>query len=96
MATDKTRSRKMSSVAGPALVLLGLAGSVGVLDHFAGRWSEFFRIPLRVAIETLPSIFVGAWPISELYILGHLRVLEGLLQVSASCWQIVLTLARVA
>ncbi len=28
--------------------------------------------------------------------LGHLRVLESLLKGSASCWQIVLTLARVA
>ncbi len=96
MATNKTRSRKTSFVAGAALALLGVAGSVGTLDHLTGRWSEFFCIPLRVAIETLPSIFLGAWQISELYILGHLGVLEGLLQVSASCWQIVLTLARVA
>ena len=95
MAINKTRSRKTSFAAGVALALLGLAGSVGTLDHLAGRWSEFFCIP-RVAIETLPSIFLGAWQISELYILGHLGVLEGLLQVSASCWQIVLTLARVA
>ena len=96
MATNKTRSRKTSFVAGAALALLGLAGSVGTLDHLTGRWSEFFCIPLRVAIETLPSIFLGAWQISEPYVLGHLRVLEGLLQISASCWEIVLTLARVA
>ena len=96
MPTNKTGSRKISFVAGAALALLGLAGSVGTLDHLTRRWSEFFCISLRVATETLPSIFLGAWPISELYILGHLGVLEDLLQVSASCWQIVLTLARVA
>ena len=96
MATHETRSRKVSSVAGAALALLGLAGSVGSLDHLARRWSEFFCISLRVAMETLPSISLGAWQISEPYILGHLRVLESLLKVSASCWQIVLTVARVA
>ncbi len=96
MATHETRSRKSSSVAGAAVALLVLAGSVGCLDQLARRWSEFLGISLRVAMETLPSVSLGAWQISEPYLLGHLRFLEGLLQVSASCWQIVLTLARVA
>ena len=96
MATHKTRSRKISSVASSALALLGLAGSVGSLDHLARRWSELFCISLHVAMEALPSISLGAWQISEPYVLGHLRVLESLLKVSASCWQIVLTLGRVA
>ena len=96
MAKNKTRSKAINSLAGSALALLGLAGSLGGLDHLAGRWSEFFCIPLRVAIETLPSIVLAAWQISEPCILGHLGVLEGLLEVPASCWQIVLTLARVA
>lgn len=95
MATHEARSRK-TKVASAALALLGLAGSVGSLDHLARRWSEFFCISLRVAMQTLPSVYQGAWQISEPYILGHLSVLERLLKVSASCWQIVLTLARVA
>jgi hypothetical protein len=96
MTTHRTRSRKISSVASAALALLVLTGSVGHLDHLARPWSEFLCISLRVGIETLPSISLGAWQISEPYLLGHLRVLESLLKGSASCWQIVLTLARVA
>ena len=97
MARLETRWRKIGSKAGAALALSGLAGLVaGSLQQLAGPWSDFFPISIRVAVDTLPSLALGAWQISEPYVLGHLRVLEGLLQISASCWEIVLTLARVA
>ena len=96
MATQETRSRTMSSVAGAALALLGLAGPAGSLDHLARRWSDFFCISLRLAIETLPSVSLGAWQISGAYLVCHLRVLEALLQISSSCWRIVVSLAGVA
>jgi hypothetical protein len=96
MAAHETRWRTMSSVAGAALALLGLAEFAGSLDHLARRWSDFFCISLRVAIETLLSISLGAWQISGSYLLCHLRVPEALLQVSESCWRIVVTLAGVA
>ena len=82
MATQETRSRTMSSVAGAALALLGLAGPARSLD--------------RLAIETLPSVSLGAWQISGAYLVCHLRVLEALLQISSSCWRIVVSLAGVA
>ena len=97
MARLEARWRKIGSIAGAAVALTGLAGLVaGSLQQLAGQWSDFFCISIRVAVDTLPSLALGAWRISEPYVLGHLRVLEGLLQISASCWEIVLTLARVA
>ena len=96
MATLQARWRKVGSIAGVGLALSGLVGLVGSLEQLAGRWSDFFCISLRVAMDILPSISLGAWQISGPYVLGHLRVLDGLLQISASCWQIVLTVARAA
>ena len=95
MATH-ARWRTRSSVAGAALALLGLAGLAGSLDHLARRWSDFFCISLRVALETLPSISLGAWQISEPYLLCHLRILEAILEISESCWRIVVTLVGLA
>ena len=95
MARHAARSRTMSSIAGGALALLGLAGLAASLDHLARRWSDFFCISLRVAIETLPSVSLGAWQMSGVYLLCHLRVLVALLQISSSCWRIVVTLAGV-
>lgn len=94
MATHK--ARWVFSLAGAALVLLGLEGSVDSLDQLTSRWSDFFCLSLRAAMETLPSISLGAWQISGLDLLGHLRVLESLLQISASCWQMGLILAGAA
>lgn len=97
MATVEARWRKIASIAGAALALSGLAELVGVsLEQLAGQWSDLFCISLRVAMDTLPSISLEAWQISGPYVLGDLRVFEGLLKISACCWQIVLTLARVA
>ena len=96
MATSEERSKKMSSVAGATLRLVALAGLLGSLDAVARRWTALFCISLRVATETLPAISVAAWQISVPYLLGYLRLLEGILQITASCWQLFVSLARVA
>jgi hypothetical protein len=97
MATLEARRRKIASIAGAALALSGLARLVvGSLEQLAGQWKDFFSISLRIAMDTLPSIPLRAWQISGPYILGHLRVFEDLLQISACGWQVVLTLARLA
>lgn len=95
-ATLGARSRKIGSSRGAALALSGFAGlMVGSFEQLADRASDCFGISLRVAMDTLPAISLGAWRIAEPYLLGHLSVLEGLLQISAPCWTIVLTLAGV-
>ena len=96
MATSEAKSKKMSSAAGATLRLVALAGLLGPLDELARRWTDLFCISLRVATETLPAISVAAWQISVPYLLGHLRLAEGILQITVSCWQLFVTLARVA
>lgn len=96
MATPEAKWKNMRSVAGAAITLVALVEVVGTLDGLARRWADFFCVSLRVATETLPAISLAAWRISAPYLLCHLRVLEGLLQITASCWQLLLTFARVA
>jgi hypothetical protein len=95
-ATQKTRSQGIRSAAGAALTLLGLAALVGGLDQSVCRLSEFLGISLRVALETIPSILLAVWHLLEPCALGHLRFLDGLLQISVSCWQFVVILAAAA
>jgi hypothetical protein len=95
-ATQKTRSQRISSPTGAALTILGLAALVGSLDQSVCRLSEFLGISLRVALEAIPSILLAAWHLLEPCALCQLRFLDGLLQVSISCWQFVVTLAAAA
>jgi hypothetical protein len=96
MATQKTRSEKISSVMLVALALSGLAVLAGSLDHAACRLSYFLGLPARAALETLPSILLGALHILQPCAFGDLKFLESFLQISASCWPFVLTFAGVA
>ena len=93
-ATPKTKWQRISSVT--ALTVLGLTGLAGSLDHGACQWSDFLGISLRVALEMIPSIIMTAWHLLEPCALGHLRFLEGFLQISLSCWQFVAALAGAA
>ena len=75
-ATLGARSRKIGSSRGAALALSGFAGlMVGSFEQLADRASDCFGISLRVAMDTLPAISLGAWRIAEPYLLGHLSVL---------------------
>ena len=96
MATQKTRSQRISSTTRVALTLLGLTGLAGSLDQAACHLSCFVGITARALLETLPSIFLSAWHILQPCALGHWRLLEGLLQISVSGWQFALTLAGMA
>ncbi len=95
-ATQRTRSQSISSITRAALALSGLAGLAGSLDQVACHVSSFLGVPARAALETLPSILLASRHILQPCALGHLRLLEGLLQISISCWQVILTLAGVA
>ncbi len=95
MATQKTQSQRISSITGAALTLLGLAALAGSLDQAACRVSCFLGIPMRAALEALPSILLAAWHILQPCALGHLRLVEGVVQISVCCLQFVLTLAGV-
>ena len=90
MATQDTRSRKTGTAKAAAFATLGLAGLAGI-EKIASALVSFFCIPLRMALETLPSILLIAWHIFQPCGFSHLRLLEGLFQVSLS-WKFALIL----
>jgi hypothetical protein len=92
MATHKARTEKVSPLAGAALGLAGLA--VG-LDQLTWRLSTLLGIPLKAGLEVLPSILQGAEQVLQACAHSHLSLLEGLLEMSASCLQFLLTIAGV-
>jgi len=90
MAMQETKSRITGAGRGAAFAILGLAGLVGMEQITTGLVCVF-SISLKMTLETLPSILLAAWHILQSCAFGHLRLLEGLLQVSV-LWQF-LTLA---
>ena len=92
MATQETKSLKTRGARGAALAILGLAGLAG-MEQIAGGLACIFGVSLNMALETLPSILLMAWHILQPCMLGHMRLLESLLQVSLS-WQFILTVTR--
>ena len=95
MGTQMKTKPKMSPARGAVLTLLGLA-TAGSLDVGTCVLTHFLGIPVKVAIKALPSILLAVWHISRPCPLVHLRFLDGLLQISVSWWQCVLTLAGMA
>ena len=90
MGTRETKSRMTGAVKGAAFAILGLAALIG-MEQITSRLVCVFGISLKIALETLPSILLTAWDILQPCAFGHLRLLEGVLQVSVSL-QFVLTL----
>ena len=90
MATHDTESQKTGTVKRVAFAILGLAGLAG-MDQIASELVCVFGIPLKTALETLPTIILTAWHILQPGTFGYLRLLAGLVQVSGS-WQFALTL----
>ena len=94
MGTRKKTTQKMNST-GAVLALLGLA-SAGSLDLSTGGLPHLLGIPLKVAIEALPAIVLAAWHMLPPCAFGRPWLLEGIVQISACCWQCVLALAGLA
>ena len=93
MATQKAR---ILSMLGGALTVLGLASLSGALNHAACLLSAFFGFPVKTLLEVLPSVILAAWHVLEPCLFAHIRLLDGLLQVSLSCGQLLLAFAGVA
>jgi len=96
MAAEKRRTQKVGFVMGGALIFIGLSRVGGSLDPPVSQLAAFLGIPLRAAVETVPSILPGVWHMLQPCVIGHLRLLEALLQISGHSWQFVVSLAGVA
>jgi len=90
MAAQETKSWKTGAITVGVFAILGFAGLAGI-EQIAGGLVCVLGITLRMALATLPSILLRALPILQPCAFGHLRLLGGLLQVSAS-WKLVLML----
>jgi hypothetical protein len=90
VATHKTKSRKIVTKRAASFAVLGLTGLAG-MEQVVSAFGCLFGAPLNMALETLPSILMAAWHMLQPCALGHLGLLERLLQIPLS-WQVVLTL----
>lgn len=95
MGTRKKTTQKMNSATGAVLALLGLATAAS-LDLGTGGLPHLLGIPLKVAIEALPAMVLAASHMLQPCAFGRPWLLEGILQISACCWQCVLALAGLA
>jgi len=95
MAKRDAKSQKIGLMAIVASALLGFAGLVGSLGQVRCGLGYFLGVSLSAAFDILPSLLLEAWHILQPCTPIHLRLLEGLLQVSIS-WQFVLNLAGAA
>ena len=66
-------------------MLLCLAGLLDGMNHCECLLSALFRIPLNTVLEALPSFILAAWHLLGPCLFAHIRILDGLLQVSL-CW----------
>ena len=96
MATQKGGPHGIKTAIGGAFMLLGLASLFAGLNRCECLLSAFFRIPLNTVLETLPSVILAAWHVLGPCAFAHIRLLDGLLEVSLSCGQLALALGGVA
>ena len=91
MAAQETKSWKTGAVTVAVFAILGLTGLIG-MQQLTSRLACFLGIPLEIALETLPSIFLRVLHILQPCAFGHLRLLEGL-QVPVS-WHFILAVTH--
>lgn len=91
MAAQERKLWKTGAITVAVFAILELTGLIG-MQQIASRLGCLLGIPLEIVLETLPSILLRVFHIFQPCAFGHLGLLEGLLQVSAS-WKLVLILS---
>ena len=86
MAKQLTHSQYLISIGGSTLAGLGLGEAACHLNHLC-------CVVVRMALEVLPTIILGAFEASEGLAFDYPRLLECLCQF-ASIWPLVVCLAR--
>ena len=90
MTTKIAESRKTGPLKGAASAVIALAGLLG-MEQITNGLVCAFGVPLKTALESLPTIVLTVWHLLQPCALDHLRRLEGLLQFCVSL-RFVLTL----
>jgi hypothetical protein len=93
MAMQQTFFGRAKSLAGAALVGLGIFIFHGNLDRAATQWSHLLCATPGEALGILPTVILAAPRISQAYAADHQRFLQGFLRdIFVSCWPLLLVL----
>lgn len=92
MTRQHNTSENIKSIAGGILVGLGLHILAGNLAGDAAQLSHLLGVPAREALGVLPSVALAASHAARAYALDQQRCLDGLLQMVASFWPLLLVI----
>jgi hypothetical protein len=84
---------RAKSLAGPALVGLGIFIFHGNLDRAATEWTHLLSTTPGEAPGVLPAVILAAPRILQAYAADHQRFLQGFLRhIFVSCWPLLLVI----
>jgi hypothetical protein len=93
MGRQHRRSRNIKSIAGAALVGLGLFVLLGNLDVFAAQLSCPLGTTAGEVLEILPCVFLSAASRAlQACVLDHQPLLQGFVQMLVSFWSLLLVI----
>jgi hypothetical protein len=93
MAMQQTFFGRAKSIAGAALVGLGIFIFHANLDRTATQWSHLLSTPAGEAPGVLATVILAAPRVLEAYAADHQRFLQGFLRhLFLSCWPLLLVI----
>jgi hypothetical protein len=93
MAMQQTSFGRAKSLAGAALVGLGIFIFHGNLDRAATEWNHLLSSTPGETLGVLPTIVLAAPRVLQAYAADHQRFLQGFLRhIFVSCWPLLLVL----
>jgi hypothetical protein len=93
MAGQHRPSESLESIAGGALVGLGLHILSGSLDRAAAQWRHLLGTTTGEVIGVLPSVLLAASHAVQAYASDHHTFLQGILRILFSFWPLLLVIA---
>jgi len=97
MAIAQTFFGRAKSIAGAALIGLGIFIFHGNLDRAATQWSRLLSTPPGEAPGVLATVILAAPRVLEAYAADHQRFLQGFLRyIFLSCWPLLLVIVGTA
>ena len=95
MATQETRWQKISFSSRAVVALLGFAGLIG-LSQATCPLGDILAALTRVFVSALLSVIPALWNAFQPCVSSPSNLLNGVLPIYASCWQLVLAFTGVA
>src|SRR4029077_11952333 len=93
MAMQQTSFGRAKSLAGAALIGLGIFIFHGNLDRAETQWSHVLSITPGEAPGVLPTVILAAPRVLQAYAADHQRFLQGFLRhIFVSCWPLLLVI----